>query len=224
VEDVALGAAVSLVVGLLFWPRGARSALRRALADAYTQSAAYLTSAIDFGMLRCDRSETSVEAPLSEGARAAASSNRLDDAFRNYLAERGSKPLALAEMTPLLSGVRGLRLAGDAILDLWQAERGASGGDRTAARSELLKSSRRVEGWYDELADSLLGRREPSDPLPHDRAADSRLVDALRRDLSGEDGGASATAVRMIWTGDHLDAARRLQRVLAGPAREAAER
>jgi hypothetical protein len=27
--------------------------------------------------------------------------------------------------------------------------------------------------------------------------------------------------VRMIWTGDHLDAARRLQAMLAGPARTA---
>jgi hypothetical protein len=27
----------------------------------------------------------------------------------------------------------------------------------------------------------------------------------------------------MIWTGDHLDAARRLQRVIVGPARAAAE-
>ena len=81
-----------------------------------------------------------------------------------------------------------------------------------------------MEGWYDELADSLVERREPSSPLPHDRVADSRLVDAVRHDLSGEDGSASATAVRMIWTGDHLDAARRLQRVIAGPAREAAGR
>jgi len=223
-EDVALGAAVSLVVGLLFWPRGARAALRRALADAYIQSAAYLTSAVDFGMLRCDRTDTSAATPLSEGTRAAAASNRLDDTFRNYLAERGSKPIALAEMTPLLSGVGGLRLAGDAILDLWQAEKGARSGDRAAARSELLKSSKRVESWYDELADSLLERREPSSPLSHDRLADSRLVDAVRHDLSGEDGSASATAVRMIWTGDHLDAVRRLQRVIVGPAREVAER
>ncbi len=40
VEDIALGCGVSLVVGLLFWPRGAGAALRRALADAYSDSAA----------------------------------------------------------------------------------------------------------------------------------------------------------------------------------------
>ena len=60
------------------------------------------------------------------------------------------------------------------------------------------------------------------DPLRHDRPADSRLVEAVRHDLRGDDGQASATAVRMIWTGDHLDAARRLQATLVGPARAAA--
>ena len=39
IEDVALGSAVSLVVGLLFWPRGAGAALRTALAEAYIDSA-----------------------------------------------------------------------------------------------------------------------------------------------------------------------------------------
>ncbi|HMI69952.1 MAG TPA: hypothetical protein VK510_08155, partial [Solirubrobacteraceae bacterium] len=55
----------------------------------------------------------------------------------------------------------------------------------------------------------------------HDERADQRLVDAVGHDLRGEDGQATATAVRMIWTGDHLDAARRLQEMLAVPARTA---
>ena len=33
IEDVAIGCAVSIVVGLLFWPRGATAALGRALSD-----------------------------------------------------------------------------------------------------------------------------------------------------------------------------------------------
>jgi hypothetical protein len=45
-----------------------------------------------------------------------------------------------------------------------------------------------------------------ADPL-----ADGRLVAAA--------GGGGGDAVRMIWTGDHLDAARRLQGMLAEPAR-----
>ena len=109
-------------------------------------------------------------APTDEAIRAAAAARRFDDAFRSCLAERGAKPVPLAEVTSLVTGVVGLRLAGDAVLDLWQ----------------------------------------------HDDAADGD-----RHDLCGEDGQATATAVRMIWTGDHLDAARRLQDTLAGPAQTA---
>ena len=46
VEDVAMGCAVSLLVGILLWPRGAGAALARALADAYEEGAAYLTAAV----------------------------------------------------------------------------------------------------------------------------------------------------------------------------------
>jgi hypothetical protein len=55
-------------------------------------------------------------------------------------------------------------------------------------------------------------------PLPHDTAADSRLVRAVRRDLLGDDGKATATAVRMIWTGDHLDVICRQQAAIISPA------
>jgi len=59
-------------------------------------------------------------------------------------------------------------------------------------------------------------------PLAHDKAADGRLVRAVRRDLLGDDGRASATAVRMIWTGDHLDVICRQQAAIISPARAAA--
>ena len=223
IEDIAIGCAVSLAVGLLFWPRGAGAALRRALADAYVDSADYLASAVVFGMRRCDFSAASSAAPAEDAVRAAAASRRLDDTFRSYLAERGPKPVPLAEVTSLVSGVGGIRLAADAVLDLWQREDGSAVGDRSAARGELLRSSEVVKRWYEDLATSLLDHREPRAPLAHDIVADGRLVDAVRRDLGGEDGKASATAVRMIWTGDHVDAVRRLQRIIFEPARAAAE-
>jgi uncharacterized membrane protein YccC len=223
IEDIAIGCAVSLAVGLLFWPRGAGAALRRALADAYVDSADYLASAVDFGVRRCDFSAASSAAPAEDAVRAAAASRRLDDTFRSYLAERGPKPVPLAEVTSLVSGVGGIRLAADAVLDLWQREDGSAVGDRSAARGELLRSSEVVKRWYEDLATSLLDHREPRAPLAHDIVADGRLVDAVRRDLGGEDGKASATAVRMIWTGDHVDAVRRLQRIIFEPARAAAE-
>jgi uncharacterized membrane protein YccC len=218
VEDIAIGCGVSLLVGLLFWPRGAGAALRRALAEAYVDSIGYLASAVDFGMRRCDFEAAATVAPEGEAERAAATARRLDDTFRSYLAERGEKPLPLAEMTSLVSGVGGLRLAADAVLDIWQREDGSARGDRSAARGELLRSSELVKRWYEDLAASLLDGRRPREPMTHDRVADGRLLDAVRRDLQGDDGKASATAVRMIWTGDHLDAVRRLQRLIVEPA------
>ena len=224
VEDIAIGCAVSLVVGLLFWPRGAGAALRRALSEAYTDSARYLASAVDFGMGRCDGCLPVRQEPVEEATRAAAAARRLDDTFRSYLAERGAKPVPLAEVTALLAGVIGLRLAADAVQDLWERGEGDMGGDRTTARWELLKSTEQVTAWYESLSASLMTGRKVPVPLDRDESADQRLVDALRRDLRGHDGKASGTAVRMIWTGDHLDAARRLQLLLVGPARVASER
>jgi hypothetical protein len=223
VEDIAIGCSVSLLVGLLFWPRGAAAELRRALAQAYADSARYLASAVDFGMRRCDAdAAAAVVEPEEDAARAAASARRLDDTFRSYLAERGSKPAPLAEISGLVSGVGGLRLAADAVLDLWEREDGTVPGDRAAAREELLKSSALVEGWYDNLAARLADGRPPNPPLAHDQVADGRLVDAVANDLRAADGKATATAVRMIWTGDHLDAVRRLQEVIVEPARAVA--
>src|SRR3954463_6100565 len=92
IEDGALGCAVSLVVGLLLWPRGAGTALGRALSQAYRDSAAYLAGAVAFGIGRCDGAVPAGPEPTGEAMRAAASSRRLDDTFRSYLAERGATP------------------------------------------------------------------------------------------------------------------------------------
>jgi Fusaric acid resistance protein-like len=219
VEDVAIGCGVSLVVGVLFWPRGAGAALRQALATAYVDTARYLDRAIEFGMLCCEFDRPAPAVPTDEAVRAVAASRRLDDAFRSYLAERGAKPVPLAEVTSLVTGVAALRLTADAALDLWRRDQHQAEGDRAAARAELLRTSHRISDWYDELALSLAHGAGVPVPLAHDDGADGRFVDAVRHDLFARDGHATATAVRMIWTGDHLDAARQLQAALVGPAR-----
>jgi uncharacterized membrane protein YccC len=221
VEDIALGCVISLVVGLLFWPRGAGAALGLALAEAYTDSSRYLDAAVRFGVAHCDVSITAPPAPADEALRSAAAARRLDDTFRAYLAERGAKPIPLAEVAGLVTGVVGLRLAADAVLDLWRRGGSPAGEDRADARAQLLATSHRLTGWYEDLAAGLAGTGPVPDPLPNDDAADGRLIDAIRRDLRGPDGRASRTAVRMIWTGDHLDAARRLQADLVEPTRAA---
>ena len=222
IEDVAIGVGVSLIVGVLFWPRGAAPALRQALAEAYADGAGYLASTVRSGTSRGDPSTPALPALAGDAARAAAASRRLDDAFRTYLAERGAKPFPLADVAGLVTGVAGLRLEADAVLDLWRGDDGQAGGDVAAARHEILGIAERVTGWYDGLATTMITGGELSRPLAHDKAADGRLVRAVRRDLLGDDGRASATAVRMIWTGDHLDVVRRLQAAIISPARATA--
>jgi len=220
VEDVAIGGAVSLAVGLLFWPRGATAALGRALAQAYSDGARYLAEAVAYGVGRCDPSGAQAPPPRRAALQAAAANRRLDDVFREYLGERGSKPAPLSDVAALVTGATGVRLAADAVLDLWERD-GAHGGDRSAARRELVDAAGNVTSWYDHFAASLDGRDDVPDPLAPDQAADGRLVAAVARDLRGDEAPATAAGVRVIWTGDHLDAARRLQDTLVEPARVA---
>ena len=69
IEDVALGCAVSLVVGLLLWPRGASATLRSSLADAIDQSVNYLHSSVSYGLSRCDVATHVAEDPAVVAAR-----------------------------------------------------------------------------------------------------------------------------------------------------------
>jgi uncharacterized membrane protein YccC len=219
IEDVAIGVGVSLVVGVLFWPRGAAPALRQALAEAYADGAGYLASTVRSGTSPGDPDTPSLPALAGDAARAAAASRRVDDAFRTYLAERGTKRLPLADVAGLVTGVAGLRLEADAVLDLWRGDDGRADGDAAAARHEILGTAGRVTSWYGGLATTINSGGELPQPLAHDTAADGRLIRAVRRDLLGDDGRASATAVRMIWTDDHLDVVRRLQAAIISPAR-----
>ncbi|HEY1672955.1 MAG TPA: FUSC family protein [Streptosporangiaceae bacterium] len=221
IEDIAIGCAVSLVVGLLFWPRGAASGLGTALAGAYADTARYLGSAVNYGVVRCDGVLPPTPAPRADQQRAAAAGRRLDDAFRSYLAESGVKHLPLPEVATLITGVTVLRLSADAVVDLWSRDDGAQSGNRTAARNEVLAEVGQVTAWYQAMATALTGSGEVPTELPPDPAADARLVDAVRHDLTGQDGQGTATAVRMIWTSDHVAVARRLQSRITEPVRVA---
>ena len=216
IDDIALGCGVSLVVALFFWPRGAAAAVDKALAEAYEESAAYLSGAIEYALSRCGEAGSVMEVPVREGRRAAAAARRLDDAFRSYLAERGVKRVPLADMATLVTGVVGLRLAADAVLSIWRRAADARlDADGAAARRELLGDANLVTAWYRELAEGLDGRAPVPEPVHRNPGSAARLVESVRADLRDEDGQATANAVRIIWTGDHVDAARRLQPSLA---------
>ncbi|MFE2069845.1 FUSC family protein [Streptomyces sp. NPDC059467] len=218
VQDIALGCAVSIVVALFFWPRGAAAAVHRALAAAYTDSAGYLADAVAHALGH------PAAAADTAGREAAAAARRLDDAFRTFLAERGAKPASLADMSTLVTGVVALRLAADAVVSLWR-EAGAAGerGDgQTEAHQAVLGAADRVAGWYRSLAVCLDAGTAAPAPLHRRPEVAARLVESIRTDLVDGTGRATGTAVRVIWTGDHVDVARRLQPGLATAAKGSA--
>ena len=111
VQDVAIGCAVSLVVGLLFWPRGASGVVGDDLADAYRVGTAYLTQAVDWALgLRGQAPDTAVAA--------ATAGLRLDDALRGYLAEQGSKRIAKEDLWRLVMATLRLRLTAHSLAGL----------------------------------------------------------------------------------------------------------
>ncbi len=106
IEDVAIGCGVSIVVGLLFWPRGAMAALGRALSDAFVMSSSYLADAV----VRLTNPNDAVD--TDPGQRAANTAYlRLDDAFRQFLAERGAKVVPVDVIAGLFTGSNRIRLA-----------------------------------------------------------------------------------------------------------------
>src|SRR5260370_189418 len=103
IEDVAIGCLVSLVVGVLFWPRGAASVVGDDLADAFRRGAAYLTQALDWALgTRHD--------PPDAGAAAVTAGIRLDWALRAFLAEQGAKRVSKEELWMLVMASMRLRL------------------------------------------------------------------------------------------------------------------
>jgi len=151
IEDVAIGAGVSAVVGVLFWPRGASSVVAEDLADAFHRGGIYLVQATAWaiGMRPAlpDAGTTTFQA-----------SARLEDALRAFLTEQGTKRVPKDQLWRLVGGTRRLRLTAQSLTGPPRPEAPA-GAD--PARQALLEESVRLAGMADGLA-SQLGRAPPS--------------------------------------------------------------
>ncbi|MEU3985107.1 FUSC family protein [Streptomyces sp. NPDC026672] len=215
VEDIAIGCGVSLLAGLIFWPRGAAAAVDRALAEAYADAARYLDQTLSYALHRCGLDKE--PPPIQDSREAAAAARRLDDAFRSYLSERGTKTVPLADMTTLVTGVAAVRLAADSVVGLWRhAGPRPPGAAETEALLGVRSAARRISGWYESLAGSLRDDGSPPTPQGPHAEVEALLVRLLRHGPKDRHGQAVTTAVRIVWTADYLKATRRLQPGLAG--------
>jgi len=218
IEDVAIGAGVSVLVGLLFWPRGAAAELARSLAEAYTAATAWLVVAVDrVGRYAVDSSDA---AWPPEQLAATDAAKRLDDAYRQFLSERGAKRIPQPMVTRLLTSCDLVRLTAATLegLPVLQAPDGSSPlPEVLAARIAVTRECEIVERWFAECAASI-GKRNgfavPAPP-PVDALVASNLIAAWRTSRhEGRTDGIFAV-LRLLWIEERMDDLHTLQTDLA---------
>ena len=217
IEDVAIGCAVSVVVGLLFWPRGATGALGRALSEAFVTNSGFLADAVD------RLTVTTRHVDTGQGERSAHSAYlRLDDAFRQFLAERGAKVVPVETVADLFTGANRVRLAAFtlATLPVRSAEPGQQELESVAIAGAVLRDSYAASHrWYEEFGEILDNRRQSLDPPPiNDETMHNVLRGAVDDASARRRGDQLRATLHMLWADQILETQRQVQAELASAA------
>jgi uncharacterized membrane protein YccC len=203
IEDVAIGFAISIVVGLLFWPRGAGAVLRRSLDDAYEASVAYLATC---GRWLLDRGPAH---ELTRPRRRAVARERLlDAAVRQFRSERAPPAPVIEYVTTLVAGSVRLRVTGDALAALGQQSQGAAPAEAATSLRHGLES---VRSWYATLGTALAAGTAPPTPSAAEDELPPEVVEGVRAAAVAGDDVRTVAAVIASWCGEHLDLLRRLE-------------
>jgi uncharacterized membrane protein YccC len=206
VEDVAIGFAISLGVGLLFWPRGAAALLRRQLADAFARGADYVVIAardLIEGGYDVERAERASDTAI----------HRLDDALRQYLAERVATEFNTEDVAAAVNAANRVHRAAQSLVLF---------GRMTDPRARLDRCGRNLDrelhalqSWYLSLGYALVNVR----PVPpaHIRDTEGRqlLLECVRDGVRGDDKATARGAIVLLWVTQHLDNLWRLEERIA---------
>jgi uncharacterized membrane protein YccC len=215
VEDVAIGAAVSLVVGILFWPRGASAVLRRAVGAAYVDAASYLDATIT-ALLGGDHSP-----PEAAAGQASESAQLLDATVRDYLSERSSARGRLDELNLLVAGAGRLRRVARLLEDSHAFRRLAPIGNevpRLVALRDAFEAEQesRCE-WYAALGEAISQAGQPPAPeLSQTVSADAPPARVVLDRPGAADGAPPGLAI--AWADRHLEMLAELEPLLASAA------
>jgi uncharacterized membrane protein YccC len=197
VEDVAIGAGVSALAGVLFWPRGATRVVGDDLADALHSGGIYLVQATAWALgVRGTRPDA--------GMLAVRAGVRLDDALRASLAEQGTKKVPKQQLWKLVAGTTRLRLTAQSIAGPARPEEKPG-----PAAPDLVREAVRLAGVCDSLASQV-----------------GRVPSTVAQELAGLPGGGEGGAVPRgydLWVRQHLDHVRRDLTGLVGPTEVVAE-
>ncbi len=253
IQDVALGCLVSLVVGVLFWPRGAGSVVGDDLADAFRIGAAYLTESVDWALgTRHD--------PPDAGPATVTAGIRLDEALRGFLAEQGAKHLPKSDLWMLVMATMRLRLTAYSLAGLQgPVQIPQHRNPSTAyAKTMLIQATAELAAFYERVA-VLVGRPAVHDVVlpisapaftgltgtipaasvsPEDVTAMAEVGAALGAAAPGSDGLVTADGLdgtdlvriitaphhpHLLWVDEHLEQLSSHARAITEPATHVAE-
>jgi len=210
IEDVAIGCAISLVTGFLFWPRGAADVLRTSIGAAYETAARYLdvTIATMLGV----RQAGPIEPVAAEASEAAL---RLDETVREYLAENGSARRDLDALARLVGGAtrvrRSARLMHDAtgIAPLSPLHSQAAWVAAVCGPFDREWEARR--DWYQGFGKAIAAGGEPPAPEAGAPLRDAGPTSRLSRErgpmvvLDGAEDGDVPPGLALAWAERHLE-------------------
>jgi uncharacterized membrane protein YccC len=210
VEDVAIGLAISVLVGLLFWPRGAAAILRRSLDEAYQACATCLATCVAW--LLNGGPTDQLTKPRRE---AVAREHLLDAAVRQYLSERAPPAQRIDDVAMLVAGAVRLRVTGDAQVALGHTVEGAA---RPDAESNVHRDSESVRAWYAAFGATIAARTAPPPPAVADGALSRGLLQHVRSAAMTGDRPLTAAAIAVWWCAEHLNLLRRQENPIAQAA------
>jgi len=225
IEDLLVGALISLLVGLLLWPHGARRELARALGSVYRSLVEYLGLGFD-RVLGFVPSAESVPAHAAEPLRkdVVRARDRADAAFDTFITEKGDRSFDQATAAFLLSSANHVILAGDLLEVI--AGMGYQAGSCADGARDVHEQVRVLLGAYRRLADRL-------DLSPASEPGSDVSLSALRRAELGclgrwqKDAEVGKAAIAVVMSGEWVQDLTRLEADLeeaVGAAVEAAQK
>ncbi len=203
IEDVALGCAVSAVVGILFWPRGASAVMGDNLAEALRSGTDYLTESIGCALSLGQRHPAHAITAIGAGT-------RLDDAVRSYLTEQGSKRMAKQDLWVLLMAAQRIRLTAHSLASL-------PGGPQISTTATPRSTSSLIGPAYIDLASFYKRIASQVGPPGHDHSAVTEIplpVSSSAQPPPSPDG----SAPDVLWATMHIEQLESHAVSLPGPA------
>jgi len=204
VEDVAIGFAISLGVGLLFWPRGAGAILREDIAAAYARGADYVVATARQLIEGGDPEDAARAGRVVDIAL-----HRLDDAFRQYLAERSATEANVEDVGALVGGASRVRRSAQSLTSLGRMADGTTRLERCG--ENLDRELHALQSWYVALGYALVNGRPVPPPHIRDTEGNSRLLACVREAARDRDKATVMAALVLLWASQHLDNLWRLE-------------